>query len=138
MKYNIDITRSYPKMICLDNNIDLKSYFSISDLCNGSTDSSVSFSNIIVNLDDEEWYNPIISKNKDSFVTKSLEVLESKELDVLTLMLKTAKLNISGIKCTYIQIQSGIKNYYHSEDNEFSIGDKCIWLVGNSTDYVNS
>ncbi|HCR4019223.1 TPA: hypothetical protein OOF36_003514 [Morganella morganii] len=94
--------------------------------------------NIIVNLDDEEWYNPIINKNRDSIVAKALNGIKNKELDVFTLMLKKATLNVSGIKCTYIQIKSGMKNYYHSEDCDFSIGDKCIWLVGYSSDYVNS
>ncbi|MFD1093739.1 hypothetical protein [Providencia vermicola] len=138
MKYNIDITRSYPKMICLDNNIDLKSYFSISDLIGNSISSSISMSNIIVNIDDKEWYNPVITKNSDGIVAKALKSIENEELDILTLMLKKATLNISGIKSTYIQVKSGARDYYHSEDNEFSIGDKCIWLVGYSSDYVNS
>ncbi|WP_374446776.1 hypothetical protein [Providencia sp.] len=138
MKYDIDITCSYPKMICLDNNIDLKSYFSISDLSNNSIYSSISLSNIIVNLDEEEWYNPIINNNSDSIVAKALKSIGNEELEMLTLMLKKATLHISGIKCTYIQIKSGVKNHYHSEDSEFSIGDKCIWLVGYSSDYVGS
>ncbi|HEM8294415.1 TPA: hypothetical protein ACGEYH_003960 [Providencia rettgeri] len=138
MKYDIDITCSYPKMICLDNNIDLKSYFSVSGLSNNSIHSSISLSNIIVNLDEEEWYNPIINNNSDSIVAKALKSIENEELEILTLMLKKATLHISGIKCTYIQITSGEKNHYHSEDGDFSIGDKCIWLVGYSSDYVDS
>ncbi len=34
IKYKLNITDCYPQVICLDNNIGLKSYFSIFDIIN--------------------------------------------------------------------------------------------------------
>lgn len=62
IKYKLNITDCYPQVICLDNNIGLKSYFSILDIINKKENSSILLNNMVINIDDESWYGVITKK----------------------------------------------------------------------------
>ncbi|EOY5418909.1 hypothetical protein ACP6OW_003450 [Cronobacter turicensis] len=138
MKYNINITNCYHKLICLDNNIGLNSYFSILDLVSKKERATILLNNIVVNMHDESWYGAIAGNNNNSIVTRVLNDLSVNDLDIFTLMLQRAELVVSGIKCVYIKLSTSTGDYYHSTGNEFCIGDKQIWLAGSCSDYGNS
>ncbi|WP_230086023.1 MULTISPECIES: hypothetical protein [Providencia] len=138
IKYKLNITDCYPQVICLDNNIGLKSYFSILDAIDKKEKSSILLNNIIVNIDDESWYGVITKKNSNSIVANALNNLRIDELDIFTLMILRAELTVSGIKCVYIKLSTNNDDYYHSIGNEFCIGDKHIWLAGYCSDFENS
>ncbi|EOL9072730.1 hypothetical protein ACOZ12_003886 [Cronobacter turicensis] len=138
MNYSINIKNCYPQIICLDNFIGLKSYFSILDIINKKEKASVLMNNIVINMDDELGYDAILKKNNNSIVVRALKDLNIDELDMFTLMLQRAEVTASGIKCVYIKLSTSTGDYYHSTGNEFNVGDKYIWLAGDCSDFENS
>lgn len=138
IKYKLNITDCYPQVICLDNNIGLKSYFSILDIIKKKENSSILLNNMVINIDDELWYGVITKTNSNSIVARALNSLDVDGLDIFTLMMQRAELTISGIKCVYIKLSTDTDNYYHSIGNEFCVGDKHIWLAGYCSDFENT
>lgn len=138
VSYKLNITDSYPKMICLDNFIGLNSYFSILDVIDKKEKVSILLNNIVVNMDEQSWYGAIVNNNNNSIVTKTLNGIDVDELDLFRLMLQRAELTASGIKCVYIKLSTKTGDYYHSIGNEFFIGDKYIWLAGDCSDFESS
>lgn len=138
IRYKLNITDCYPQVICLDNNIGLRSYFSILDIINKKENPSILLNNMVINIDDESWYGVITKKNSNSIVTRALNSLDVNDLDIFTLMMQRAELTISGIKCVYIKLLTDTDNYYHSIGNEFCVGDKHIWLAGYCSDFENT
>lgn len=138
INYNLNITDCYPQVICLDNNIGLKSYFSILDIINKKENSSILLNNMVINIDDELWYGVITKTNSNSIVARALNSLDVDGLDIFTLMMQRAELTILGIKCVYIKLSTDTDDYYHSIGNEFCVGDKHIWLAGYCSDFENT
>ncbi|EOL8943231.1 hypothetical protein ACM91X_000301 [Cronobacter dublinensis] len=138
INYKLDISDCYNQMICLDNFISLNSYFSILEIIDKKEKASILLNNIVVNMDEQSWYDAIVKNNNNSIVTRALNGIDVDELDVFRLMLQRAKLIVSGIKCVYIQLSTKTGDYYHSTGNEFRIGDKYIWLAGDCSDFENS
>lgn len=137
-EYKLNITNCYPKVICLDNNIGLKTYFSILDAIDGKGELSLLLNNLVINIDDEAWYSAITKENKNSIVSRNLSGLNINELDMFTLMLRQAKLTASGVKCIYIKLSNNTGDHYHSIGSNFFVGDKYIWLAGCCSDLGDS
>jgi len=59
MVYFLNIKNSYPRFLCLDNSACVKSYFSCGHRF-GDNGFSINIENIEVNIDEKEWYEPIV------------------------------------------------------------------------------
>lgn len=140
MKYKLDITDSYQQFICLDSDIGLAAYFSLLDL--SDTDASkinISIDNIEVNMSEKKWFHPIISINKKSIINKGLEVLNIENPDcIYSAIISKSTLTIDNVKCVYISFGNDGKERNNSSDKGFDIGDRFIWLAGQSAEFPNT
>lgn len=137
MKYKLDITDSYQKFICLDNDIGIENYLSF-DLENSTDDFEVTLENIAVNMSEDFWYLPIIKQNSQTILNKALNEIDLNDLSsILVVLIRKAKLIIKKQKNLYLKINDEENEYFHSVDSNFNIGDKYIWLAGKSADYFN-
>ena len=137
MKYKLDITDSYQKFICLDNDIGIENYLSF-DLENNTDDFEIILENIAVNMSEDFWYLPIIKQNPQTILNNALNEIDLNDLSsILVVLIRKAKLIIKKQKNLYLKINDGENEYFHSVDSNFNIGDKYIWLAGKSADYFN-
>lgn len=137
MKYRLDITDSYQKFICLDNDIGIENYLSF-DLENNTDDFEVILENIAVNMSDDIWYLPIIKQNPQTVLNNALNEIDLNDLSsILVILIRKAKLIIKNPKNLYLKINDDENERFHSTDSNFTIGDKYIWLAGKSADYFN-
>lgn len=45
---------------------------------------------------------------------------------------------VEGIKCVYVSFEKDGKKSYHTSGKGFNIGDRFIWLAGNSANFSNT
>lgn len=139
MEYKIDITNNYPRFFWLDNEVGIEQFISFDLIQERGNDIEINLENIAVNMDEKCWFLPILEKNPESIISDTVKTFNSESLDnIFTVLLKKAKLKIYNSKCLYAKYISEKKEYYHSDDSNFNIGDKCIWLSGYSADFRNT
>lgn len=140
MEYLLDISNSYPRFFIFSGEQGFTTYMSTPDL---SMDDNkcieVLFENIEVNFLEDIWYLPVIKNNPNSIIKKVIENIDLGDLSsLLTIILKRAKLVINNVKNLSLIFDSNGVNYFHSQDNNFNIGDRKIWLSGRSMDIINT
>lgn len=140
MNYKIDITESYQKFICLDSDIELSAYFSLLDLSDEeSSEVNINIDNIEVNMSENKWLQPIVSKNKKSIINKELGMISIDEPDcIYSAIISKSTLSIDNVKCIYIALNNNGKEKNRSCDKGFDVGDRFIWLAGKSADFPNT
>jgi len=135
MVYFLNIKNSYPRFLCLDNSACVKSYFSCGHRF-GDNGFSINIENIEVNIDEKEWYEPIVRANPSGVIAKSIgDVLSVGDFGMMSILLRKAKLNIENVKSIFMEIDTENGKLFNSIDKSFDIGDKYIWLSGNSSEY---
>lgn len=75
-------------------------------------------------------------KNSNSIITEGLNKVDLNRLSSsLTINLKKAKLLIRNEKGVYLEINKDGDLYFNTQDSDFNVGDKMIWLAGQSSDF---
>lgn len=137
--YSLDITESYERFICLESAVGLHHYLSFPDLELWKNEKlTIMLENIEVNMCEEPWHSPIVSKNGNSIIVPSLNKVDIDEPGcIFTVVLRKAKV-VVGAKCILLRFDNGGNVYFHSQGSSFDIGDKYIFLAGKSSDYIDS
>lgn len=140
MQYKIDITDSYQQFMCLDSDIGLAAYFSLPDINDiKETKMHIRIDNIEVNMSDKKWFLPIISTNEKSVINNGLKKINIDEPDcIYSVIISKSTLMVEGVKCVYLFFEKDGKKSYHTSGKGFNIGDRFIWLAGNSADFSDT
>ena len=139
MDYELDITNSYLRFICLDNSLMIDSYYSFDLMKECAESFTVNLENIEVQMIDSIWYAPIHQKNPNGIISRVLGKLDLDALDtILTVLLKKAKLIIKEPRSMHLKLIHKNEEIHHTVDSDFSVGDKSIWIAGKSADYADT
>lgn len=134
MKYSIDITNIYPRLINLDNTSGIKTFLSIPSTKGELT--TIQFENVEINIDEDDWLQKIREQNPENIITESLSFnnFDFKE-GIASILLRKATLIIKNIKASFLKLSGDGEEVYDSHENNFDPGDKYIWLAGESSEY---
>lgn len=134
MDYAIDITNIYPRLINLDNTLGIKTFLSMPHISNGCTE--ILIENVEINVDNDDWLKEIQEKNSENIITKKLNDNNFNfEDDVASVLLRKATLIIKNQKASFIRVSGDDLSFFDSQENSFEIGDKYIWLAGESMNF---
>lgn len=134
MEYKIDITNIYPRLINLDNTSGIKTFLSMPSTKNEFT--IIHFENVEINIDEDDWLQNIREQNPENIITERLSFNNFDfEEGIASILLRKAKLIIKNKKASFLKISGNGEEVYDSHEDSFEIGDKYIWLAGESAEY---
>lgn len=132
--HRVSVTTIYNRLINLDNTSGIKTFFSIPHIKDECT--IINIENIEINVDEDDWLKQIQEKNPKNVITKNLNDINFNfENDVASVLLRKATLVIKNPKASFLKISGDKSFFFDSHENSFEIGDKYIWLSGESIDF---
>lgn len=132
----IPITKIYNRLINLDNTSGIKAFFSIPHIKDECT--TITIENVEINVDEYDCLKKIQEKNPENIITKKLNDSDFNfESDVASVLLRKATLVIKNQKASFLKVSRGELFFFDSHEGSFEMGDKYIWLSGESLDFYN-
>lgn len=134
INHRVSATKTYNRLINLDNTSGIKTFFSIPHIKDECT--IINIENIEINIDEDDWLKQIQEKNPKNVITKNLNDINFNfENDVASVLLRKATLVIKNQKASFLKISGDESFFFDSHENSFETGDKYIWLSGESIDF---
>lgn len=132
MKYLLNITDSYQRLIDFDALSGITNYMSSPMLRDGNVEQCrLLLANTGINMDEEIWRQPILAANPQSIVA-------SEDDAIFMILLRKATLTIEKIRSYDLKIINSGKTHYHSSGLAFHKKDRHIACGGESFEYPDT
>jgi len=134
MEYKIDISNNYMEFIQLPYELhDVKGFISIDEIDNNINKIikkelfKINLKNYIYNMWSEDWYDQILSINKNSIINK---FLKTKKLDnLLEILVMNSYILFENVRFISFCFSDRKNRRFHS-DGSFRCGDKYFYIYG--------
>lgn len=135
MEYKIDISNNYMEFIQLPYELhDVKGFISIDEIDNNNINEiikkglfKINLKNYIYNMWSQDWYDQILSINRNSIINKFLKTEKSDNL--LEILVRNSYIFFENVRFISFCFSDRENRRFHS-DGSFRCGDKYFYIHG--------